>query len=772
MNLFEIFKKKTEVTTSNTLFSAASNTPLFTSETIKKEAVINENYRVIFMLPSPNILYIRAEGNVAYADFEKQFEQRNAFLEETGGLHRTIIELRDYSAYEGRITKNQRMQFRNLFVQHESHIRAVIISGASPFLEAAFHMSYLMKVVNSPMIIIHDRIKAWNRALELDGSPTVTVNDFRGRSIQDTSTIKRRDPIRDKVNKALEIISTFTWDEDYTLSDNALVDEENEAFRDLFEALLLIKEDVHRLLNDQRISNEQLEQRVAQRTAELNTANKELERLNLLKSNFISTVSHELRTPLTSVMGFTKIIGKKLDEVIFPILEDKDAKVLRTIEQIQSNIAIVTSESERLTSLINDVLDIAKMEAGKTSWNIELISPQLLVERANAVCSSLSLQKGLELYLNIEADLPKISVDSNKIHQVLINLLSNAIKFTEKGSVTCSVKKIGTNIQFSIIDTGIGIAKNDIQSVFEKFHQIGDTLTDKPQGTGLGLPICKEIIGHFGGIIWGESIVGSGSSFHFTIPCIENFSEKESLKQPLISLLLEKIRRAIPNVLTRLQILVVDDESPIRQLLRQELEDAGYDVIEAANGLEAVEMAKQFLPDIIIIDIMMPVLNGFDAATVIKNNPSTKTIPIIVVSIVEDTKRGFGIGIDRYFTKPVDMESLLGEIRNIINEKVLYTKEVFAQEPKQSKRIILVESPLSQHLSKTLINQGFKILLTHNESECLGSIQSEIPDLVIIDKNHTDRHTIVKKIRSEKAYEDIALIVWDHEETLVESLIQ
>lgn len=244
------------------------------------------------------------------------------------------------------------------------------------------------------------------------------------------------------------------------------------------------------------------------------------EAANQTKSDFLANISHELRTPLTSVLGFARIIQKRLQERVFPAIQTNDPRLNRTIDQVNENIGIIIAEGERLTSLINDVLDLAKIEAGKVEWQVQPVSIIDVVERAISSTTALFDEKGLALIRDIPEGLPPLVGDRDRLIQVVINLLSNAVKFTQGGSVTCRIRSFEKEVIVSIIDTGIGIALADQPRVFEKFTQVGDTLTDKPQGTGLGLPICKEIIEHHGGHIWVESIFGQGSSFSFTLPVL------------------------------------------------------------------------------------------------------------------------------------------------------------------------------------------------------------------------------------------------------------
>lgn len=257
------------------------------------------------------------------------------------------------------------------------------------------------------------------------------------------------------------------------------------------------------------------------------TSEKEVERM---KDDFLSTVSHELRTPLTSVLGFTKVIRKKLEEVVFPKLPLSDVKTERTVQQITDNIGIIISEGERLTALINDVLDLSKMEAGKIEWKQEVVPISEILEQAVSAITSLLENKNITIIKNIEPELPTVTCDRDRIIQVVINLLSNAIKFTDAGSITVMARRSSENecpaengddfIMVSIVDTGIGIAEKDQKNVFEKFKQVGDTLTDRPKGTGLGLPICKQIVEYHGGKIWVESRLGKGSVFSFVLPIL------------------------------------------------------------------------------------------------------------------------------------------------------------------------------------------------------------------------------------------------------------
>jgi len=479
------------------------------------------------------------------------------------------------------------------------------------------------------------------------------------------------------------------------------------------------------------------------------TAEKEIDQM---KTDFISTVSHELRTPLTSVLGFASIIKEKLETDVFPMLSTEDRKLQKTIKRVGDNLNIIVSEAERLTSLINDVLDIAKMEAGKVEWQMQPLDPSELVDWATTSTAALFETNGLHLVTEIQPGLPQIIGDRNRLLQVLINLISNAVKFTDSGSVTCRIHQQNDGVCISVIDTGIGIAPEDQPKVFEKFRQVGDTLTDKPKGTGLGLPICKQIVEHHGGKIWVESEPGNGSKFSFLIPSyIED--HKANTKINVDALVKQLKEHVITNnkVLSekRKTILVVDDDANIRELLRQQLENEGYSVREAKDGMDAINQIKTSRPDLILLDVMMPQINGFDVAAVLKNDPQTTDIPIIILSIIENRERGYHIGIDRYLTKPINTEKLLSEIGSLLSQGT------------SSKKVLVFDKNAStlKIISDVLQTQGYSVIEASNPQECINKALSAKPDMIIIDSIFSRETDLVKTLRFEKELENVFFIM-------------
>lgn len=258
------------------------------------------------------------------------------------------------------------------------------------------------------------------------------------------------------------------------------------------------------------------------REQELVGAKEIAEEANQAKSTFLANVSHELRTPLTSILGFTRIIQRRLDETIFPEVDAGSSRVKRAMSQVEKNLEIMLLEGQRLTALINNVLDLEKIEAGEMIWQLEPLDVARLLDQAAAATQSLYESQDLEFRLKASDELPKVLGDRDRVIQVIVNLISNAVKFTSRGRVCCKADYDGNGkVSISVSDTGVGIATADQPRVFEKFRQVGDTLTEKPSGTGLGLPICKEIVEHLGGTICVESEPGKGSTFRFTLPVAE-----------------------------------------------------------------------------------------------------------------------------------------------------------------------------------------------------------------------------------------------------------
>jgi signal transduction histidine kinase/CheY-like chemotaxis protein len=485
---------------------------------------------------------------------------------------------------------------------------------------------------------------------------------------------------------------------------------------------------------------------------------------NESKSIFLANVSHELRTPLTSILGFARIVQKRLGERVFPLISKDDPKVERAVSQVEENLKIILSEGERLTTLINDLLDLEKIKAGKMVWHMQPLDLTDILNSATAATYSLFEAKGLSWVQEVPQGLPPVHGDRDRLVQVVINLISNAIKFTNEGTITFQARLVDRQIIVSVIDEGIGIAKEDQALVFEKFKQVDSTQTGKPKGTGLGLSICKEIIEYHGGRIWVDSELGKGSTFSFSLPVIMETEQVEAgmlaqdsgAVKPLdLPVLLSQLKPKIASVPfeksnRQKSILVVDDDANIRKLLRQELEAEYYTVYEAENGRDALAQVKRIQPDLLILDVLMPEMNGLDAAAILKSDPETMNMPIVIISILQDHEHGYHLGIDRYLVKPIDIPALLGEVQALLAKG------------SSRKKVLVVDEDIAtvQMLSEALLTLNYQVTAAYNGLDGLEKARLIHPDMIIINSLLSEKHDITRVVRFERGLENIIFLLF------------
>lgn len=387
-----------------------------------------------------------------------------------------------------------------------------------------------------------------------------------------------------------------------------------------------------------------------------------------------------------------------------------------------------------------------RMEAGKLEWHMEQLDIIEVVERALAATSALFLQKGLEPVRDLPDSLPPVMGDRDRLIQVVINLISNAVKFQAQGSVTCRVRHLDEVLVISVIDQGIGIAPEDCGKVFEKFKQVGNTLTDKPKGTGLGLPISKEIVEHHGGKVWVESQVGVGSKFSFTLPLRPAQVAELPQIPPITSINMDVLLRQLQQPTQELAhrdfgrrkiVLVVDDDANIRRLLRQELESQNYFVREAGHGEEALEQLRIAKPDLITLDVLMPDINGYELAARIKRDPATMGIPIMIVSVLDGAERGYHLGVDRYITKPINVDLFLQEVETLL------------QEAGQLRQVLVVDDNLStvSALSEILQSRGYRVIKALSGDEFLEKAIATKPDVIIANSKFSQQQMNIHRTK-------------------------
>jgi len=486
---------------------------------------------------------------------------------------------------------------------------------------------------------------------------------------------------------------------------------------------------------------------------QLGRAREEAERANEAKSAFLANVSHELRTPLTSILGFARIIQGRMTDRIIPAVSSTEPRVRRAVEQVTQNLAIILAEGQRLTALINNVLDLEKIASGGMEWESAQVSIAEVIERSSAATAALFAEKGLNFVLQVPPDLPSVRGDRDKLVQTMINLLANAVKFTERGSVTCRASVGEDEVMVSVIDTGVGIASEDQAKVFEKFRQVGDTLTEKPMGTGLGLAIAKEIIDHHGGRLWLESALGRGSTFSFALPvALRPLGAAAMTRARKLSR--EALLAALAHVDGRRRkgpatILIVDDDASIRQLLRQDLEAAGHRVIEATDGQRATELANARMPNLIVLDVLMPGGDGLEAAARLRLEPRTMGIPIVMLSVVAPQDQALRGRLDRWRSKPIDKDELLTDIAALLEAGV-------------SRRRVLVVDPdpdTRAELADALEAAGHEARPASGLAD-LPASDACPPDLAIVTTGPAG--TGVDAVRAAPGLADLPLIVLDH----------
>jgi signal transduction histidine kinase/DNA-binding response OmpR family regulator len=354
-------------------------------------------------------------------------------------------------------------------------------------------------------------------------------------------------------------------------------------------------------------------------------ARAEAEEANRAKSTFLANMSHELRTPLNSIINFT---GFVLDGLFGPV----------TPEQ-QQYLSLSLHSSEHLLGLINDILDLSKIEAGKMELVYEDVALRELLESVLNTTTSLTQSKGLELQAEIADPLPPLRADAKRLRQILLNLLSNAAKFTKAGGVTLRAWAEGDFIHFSVQDTGIGIAKEDIAKVFAEFEQVDSGAARQEGGTGLGMPISKRFVELHGGQMWVESEPGVGSTFSFTLPCRPPTPESDSAPP------------AIPR------ILLIDVDPTSHEVMAQQLAE-GYQLLKIADNQQLLDAVRQQRPDVVALDILTERAEYWETLQALRENPETRHIPVIGYSVLPESGLALALGPGEYLSKPVQREAL------------------------------------------------------------------------------------------------------------------
>ena len=458
----------------------------------------------------------------------------------------------------------------------------------------------------------------------------------------------------------------------------------------------------------------------------------QLRELDKLKTQFLANMSHELRTPLNSIIGFSRVILKGIDGPVSDLQKQ--------------DLAAINSAGQHLLQLINDVLDISKIEAGKMELSFdEHVNLADLITSAMSTAVGLTKDKPIELIKEIPKELPPVRADPTRIRQVLINFLSNAAKFTEQGTITIRAEVVANEVGLPEIlvrvsDTGTGIAKEDQERLFQPFSQVDASPTRKVGGSGLGLSISRLLIDLHGGRIGVESEAGRGSTFFFSLPLIGTEAALSTGRGMMDRLGNEKV------------ILTIDDDRAVLNLYSRYLEEHGYRVIPLSDPAQAVSLARQTRPFAITLDIMMPNIDGWQVLEALKQDPMTRDIPVIICSILEQLEKGFSLGAVGYVSKPLLEEDLVRALNRLNGSGEMQEVLVVDDDPNDLR---LVQRILEQR-------SNYHVRLAQGGIEGLVAIQESAPQAVILDlfMPDLDGFSLLESLRSDPNLATIPVIIF------------
>ncbi len=454
-------------------------------------------------------------------------------------------------------------------------------------------------------------------------------------------------------------------------------------------------------------ANRTLEARVDDRTRLLAKAVKDAEEASKAKSSFLAKMSHELRTPLNAIIGYSEIMKEDAED-------DGDARRAEDLDK-------VLNAARHLLGLINDVLDISKIEAGKMELFVETFDLTKLINEVIATASPLVSKKGNTLAIDCPADIGAMHADATKLRQMLLNLLSNASKFTEKGTVTLKavrhIEEDADYMELSVIDTGIGMTPEQLGRLFQAFSQADASTTSKYGGTGLGLAISKQFAQMMQGDITVTSTPGVGSTFTIRMPA------KVLTKQPkVVNNTTNKLTRSPFPSANRPKILVIDDDKEIRTVIAELLSMSGYDVVEAASGQQGLDHASRFVPDLVLLDVMMPGIDGWTVLSKLQDNPKLADVPVIVLSAVGDVEMAMSLGAASVLLKPVDASRLTAEIATQLS-------------PLPKCYVLLVEDDADSRtlITRMLEREGWQFRAAINGNAALRILKKSTPAMIVLD---------------------------------------
>jgi signal transduction histidine kinase/DNA-binding response OmpR family regulator len=467
---------------------------------------------------------------------------------------------------------------------------------------------------------------------------------------------------------------------------------------------------------------------------EIEDKSRQLELASRHKSQFLANMSHELRTPLNAIIGVTEML-------------QEDARDLKRDDEIEPLDRVVRA-ARHLLALINDILDLSKIEAGKLELHVEPFPLSPLVEDVAKTVEGLAVKNGNRLVVNCGPAIGTMQADQMRVRQALLNLASNACKFTEKGTITLDVETREQDgrewVTIAVEDTGIGMTSEQVGKLFQEFSQADASTTRKYGGTGLGLVISRRFCQMMGGDISVESEFGRGSTFTIRLPKIVG-ETSVVVPMPAIPARVHKPAASIEAPL----VLIVDDDATVREVVGRFLARSGFAVASAAGGLDALRMVRELRPAAVTLDVIMPDLDGWTVLAAIKGDPDLADIPIILMTIADEKTRGYALGAIDYLVKPVDRNKLAAVLRSICGAT--------------RRRMLVVDDDefMRNHLVRSLKEDGWDITEAENGHAALARLSQARPDVIVLDlmMPEMDGFELLDQLRGHPEWRDIPVVV-------------
>ncbi len=462
------------------------------------------------------------------------------------------------------------------------------------------------------------------------------------------------------------------------------------------------------------------------------------ESANRTKSTFLANMSHELRTPLNAIIGYSEMLEEEAEDL--------------KLESFVADLRKIRAAGKHLLALINDVLDLSKIEAGKADLFIEPFPVESLIRDVVATISPLIEKKANRLDLRIAGGMGDMTADQTRTRQVLFNLLSNAAKFTEKGTISVEAfpesSPAGEMIVFKVRDTGIGMPKDQLSRIFEPFVQADVSTTKQFGGTGLGLTISRTFCRMMGGEMTVESEIGKGSTFTVRLPheVKAKLEAAESAPKPERT----KARSRAAGTHGPNTVLAIDDDPAVHEMLTNYLQKDGFDVLCTLSGEEGIRLAREVKPMAITLDIIMPGMDGWAVLGALKANPETASIPVVLITIEENRNLGFTLGASDYLVKPVSHVQLFDTLRKY-------------RQGRAAGRVLVVEDEKTTRdlMVRLVRKEGWDVAEAGDGREALDRIAERRPDLIFLDLMMPvmDGFEFIRELRANREYHTIPVVV-------------